>query len=156
MIMIALGLYFLDFVLAILCEQWIIQSFFIFFLCSSFLAPQKNGCSFSYCLMLTLLTMQNTLRYGNFLIALTVTASLVLAIAFLKTRFDTSKLSYAQVFLLGFYLFEFFIIKKWALSLLGGGYFTCITFLVTLVMMSLLMGMQGNRPSFFKRLQERL
>ena len=149
MFAIAISLYFLDFVCALFFEQWIIQSFFAFFMARWFLQHKGFENTISSYTLLTMLTLQNTVRYGNFLVALTVTATLIGGLIAIKMRFDTSKSLYAQLFLLGFYILEFFMVKKWALSLSCGGYFTCKTFLATLIMMSLLMGIRGNRPFIF-------
>ena len=145
MFVLALAFYFLDFISWIYFEQWLVQSFFILLLISWFSRSKQLQQPHKHTLFALMLIMQSTIRYGSFLVATTTVLTLYMGLFALQTFFDTTKPFYPHLFLAGFYLFEFLMIKKWALSLIGGGYFTYKVFLVNLILMSFLMGMRGNR-----------
>ena len=149
MLMLALSLYFIDIIFWLICKQWLMQSFFAFILISWFATKKSTRTHKKLIWLCVGLVMQNTIRYQNFLVALAVTVTIVFGLQAISNHFDTTKSMYAYLFLVGFYITELFFVKKLILGLSDGGYFTVEAFLVTMIAMSILMGIRGNRPTLF-------
>lgn len=150
MLAATVGFYLLDIIMWLVCKQWLLQSLLVFILISWSLNHKKMMQTNNLSWLCLFLILQNTLKYGNFLAALTCSTTVIFCLSYLSSHFDTSKPLYAFLFLLGFYFYELIFIKTVILGFSGCGYFTCEAFLVNIGAMSIFMGIRGNRLLFFK------
>jgi len=145
MLIIGLGLYLLDFILWNNFHSWIIQLFTPYVLINLFTQGKKKTKNNNWSFYILLFLWQTSVRYGNFTIAAATTTTLFILIFFAKNQLESSNSSYPFLFLFGLFAFEYGFVKPIILQKATSLYFTGSSFCISMIAMSLIMGMRGNR-----------
>jgi len=141
-------LFFLDFLLYALLDQWLFYLLLIYFVT---LLVSESALSKRSFFTLFLLLIQDHFLYGRFGLGLVCLLPLVALAAMMRSIFHRHYMIFSQyVLLVLFFVLDHFLIKKWLFMSDLGGKSTMIKISINLIVLSLtFLGRRGNRFSRF-------